>query len=101
MAQIGVEVLSVLEGHDDKTLVIDDSDLKKRKELSKEVERLLRKGFTVMVGGENGQPARKVKGYDPEKNEWIVASAKKRKQDERVVADSSGKATAIAPIAGG
>lgn len=84
-----------------RALTVDDGDPEKRKELSKEVVRLVRKGYLVTVGGTVRRPGKKVLGYDPETNEWLVAASTKGGKEGRVSAKSHRRATAVPALAGG
>lgn len=102
---IELETLSTIRG--ESSMYIEDEEPEKRAKLAKDVKDLLRKGHSVflMIGG---GLARRIKGYNPEKNEWVLQDKGRPKQvpsarrvkDERVSARGT-KATSVAPMAGG
>lgn len=94
-AVIDFEVLSAITGH--ATITIEEDDPNERKNLAKTVTDLLQKGHTVFLL--HGEDTRRIEGYDPDKNEWMLA-AEKGVRKPRVSAAGS-KAMATAPSAGG
>ena len=93
-----LDILSTLKGHDKEKITIKDDNPKKRQALAEKVTALIRDGFSVFLGD-----GTRVRGYDAEANEWLVASERKKQRKglwSRVKA--LGKtATAVAPTAGG
>jgi len=95
--EIGLDVLHAQEG-DKRMITVADDDPEARKQLAKEIMRIVRRGYYVAIGGTERQAGKKISGYDPVTNEWLV---KKGKIVERFSAKKFKRATAIAPQSGG
>ncbi len=90
---IKLEVLSCPAG--DIKIDTDDNNPEDRKKLSKEIVKLLKKGFLVTLG--KGKLVKRITGYDADANEWILDDGKNR--TKAPAKDTT--ATVIAPLAGG
>jgi hypothetical protein len=90
-----LDILSASKGHDKEVIQIKDDDPEKRKKLSQRILALVKDGFQVFLADGS-----RVKGYDPESNEWLVAPGPKSKEMRRTPAENQ-VATAVAPASGG
>lgn len=93
-ALVQLDILSTTRGHDKQVITIEDDDPSKRAALAAKVTELIRDGFSVLLSD-----GARVRGYDAETNEWLIA-AQKKSPDKRVKAEGQ-TATAVAPTAGG
>lgn len=94
-----LDVLNTLKGHDKEKISIEDNDPRKRKALAKKIVDLIRDGFAVILA--DGQ---RVRGYDADANEWLVASSDRAKSKKNVwdrISAIGKPANAIAPRTGG
>ena len=106
---IVLEYLSTIQG--DAKVTVEDDDPKERANLAQVIKELLEKGHAVFI--EQGSETRRVKGYDPDKNEWIVAvppsdtypvrrgRGRPRKNSLGRLPGRPAKVTVVPPIAGG
>lgn len=65
---IELEILGTIRGHT--TIFIEDVEPEKRAELAETVQRLLKEGHVLFLI--QGEDSRRIHGYDPENNQWIV-----------------------------
>ena len=95
---VQLDILSSLAGHEKGKITIDD-DPAKRRQLAEKVTGLIKDGFSVFLA-----TGERVRGYDPESNDWLVASSTRANAKKGLlerVAAIGRPATAVAPIAGG
>ncbi len=95
---VQLDVLSTLAGHEKGKIIIDD-DPAKRKFLAEKVTSLIRDGFSVLLNS-----GERVRGYDADTNDWLVASTdhlKAKKGFFERISALGRPANAIAPITGG
>lgn len=90
-----LDILSSLAGHEKGKITIDD-DPSKRKLLAEKVTSMIKDGFAVFLSS-----GERVRGYDPESNDWLVASSDRQKKEPARIPAVGKPATAVAPIAGG
>jgi hypothetical protein len=101
---VEIEVLSTFKGH--KTIYIEEGEPEKRAELFDAISKMLEQKYAVfLVLGKNGEDTRRIMGYDPDKNEWILQAT----IDERTASSvrkirrsaQNSRVAAIAATAGG
>jgi hypothetical protein len=95
---VQLDILSSLAGHEKGKITVDD-DPSKRKQLAEKVTGMIKDGFAVFLSS-----GERVRGYDPESNDWLVASSTRAVAKTGIldrIAAVGRPATAVAPIAGG
>ena len=102
---IELVVQNVVRG--DSPIVVIEENPEDRKKLADTVKDLLRRGHAVFVTQQDGEEVLCVRGYDADKNEWMVDDeppqgvvGRVKRAVKRVLATGT-KAYSVTPMAGG
>lgn len=94
---IELDCCGALTGHS--TMYIEEDDPEERAEFATKIDAFIREGHTVFLI--KGDSVVRVKGYDPEANDWIVLAAQQAKPKTVRVSARATRATYTARTAGG
>ncbi len=93
---IELEIPSAVQGH--ATITIEETNPAERAKLAEQVTKMIREGHLVFVRLPDGE-TRRVQGYDPQMNTWILHRSVDPKSGSFPAADTT--ASVVAQSAGG